>query len=178
MGAGAAVVTGFAPGITTASEHGSGGLFVAGLSGDQQVPDPVDTSALGGAIFSVNEDESEIQYALGVANTENILMAHIHMGSAMENGPVVVWLYPSPDAAEPQLKEGSFTGVLADGTITEDHLQDELQGESLGALVELMRNGNAYVNVHTEQNPAGEIRGQIMNMADLMSVMNGAAIQE
>lgn len=176
MGAGAAVVAGFAPGTATAQEDEMGGLFIAGMTGDQQVPESVDTAALGGAIFSVDEDATEIQYALGVANAENVLMAHIHAGAATENGPVVVWLYPSPDAEEPELKEGTFTGLLADGTITEEHLLDELEGESLSALVELMRSGEAYVNVHTEQNPAGEIRGQIHDVRDVLAVVNGSAM--
>ena len=30
-------------------------------------------------------------------------------------------------------------------------------------LVDLMKNGGAYVNVHTNQNQNGEIRGQIMS---------------
>lgn len=173
MGAGAAVVAGFGPGVATAQADETGSLFVAGMTGDQQVPEPVDTSALGGAVFSVDEDETEIQYALGVANAENVLMAHIHAGSATENGPIVVWLYPGPDAEEPELKEGTFTGLLAEGTITEEHLLDELEGESLSALVELMENGEAYVNVHTEQNQAGEIRGQIHDVEDVLAVMNG-----
>jgi hypothetical protein len=36
-----------------------------------------------------------------------------------------------------------------------------LAGGSLDDLVHLIRTGQAYVNVHTEQYPAGEIRGQI-----------------
>jgi hypothetical protein len=34
-----------------------------------------------------------------------------------------------------------------------------IQGKRLDELVALMQNGTAYVNVHTEQNPQGEIRG-------------------
>jgi len=34
-----------------------------------------------------------------------------------------------------------------------------LQEKQLNDVVALMQNGTAYVNVHTEQNPQGEIRG-------------------
>lgn len=34
-------------------------------------------------------------------------------------------------------------------------------GITWSLLVDLMRHGNAYVNVHTTGNPAGEVRGQI-----------------
>ena len=30
------------------------------------------------------------------------------------------------------------------------------------SLIALMRTGNVYVNVHTSNNPGGEVRGQIM----------------
>lgn len=34
-------------------------------------------------------------------------------------------------------------------------------GKSLSAMIKEIRSGNTYVNVHTNQNPNGEIRGQI-----------------
>ena len=34
--------------------------------------------------------------------------------------------------------------------------------KQLSDLVRTMRDGETYVNVHTQQNPNGEIRGQIM----------------
>jgi hypothetical protein len=37
----------------------------------------------------------------------------------------------------------------------------QLAGATLADLVEHIVAGNAYVNVHTSQFPAGEIRGQI-----------------
>ncbi len=47
------------------------------------------------------------------------------------------------------------------GTITRENLVGPLQGHSLRTLIRQMRSGNAYVNVHTRQNPNGEMRGQI-----------------
>ena len=56
---------------------------------------------------------------------------------------------------------GKSNGVLAEGTITSANLTGPLAGKTIKDLINVMRSGNAYVNVHTKQNPAGEIRGQI-----------------
>ncbi|MBV5349588.1 CHRD domain-containing protein [bacterium] len=45
--------------------------------------------------------------------------------------------------------------------LTDKDLTDEFSGKSIGALVELIKSGKAYVNVHTDAYPDGEIRGQI-----------------
>ena len=132
--------------------------FRTHLTGAEEVP-AVDTRAQGQATFKLNKEGNAIEYKLIVANIENVLMAHIHNAPAGDNGGVVVWLYPA--APPPQLIEGSFNGVLAEGTITEDDFVGTLAGQSMDDLLELMRSGNTYVNVHTTQNPAGEVRGQI-----------------
>jgi hypothetical protein len=88
-----------------------------------------------------------------------VLMAHIHIGPAGVNGPVVVWLYP--EGPPPQLIEGRFDGILAEGVITEADLVGMLAGMTMDDLVAEMLAGNTYVNVHTTQFPGGEIRGQI-----------------
>jgi hypothetical protein len=38
-----------------------------------------------------------------------------------------------------------------------------MQGKQISDLAAAMNNGTTYVNIHTEQNPQGEIRGQIMS---------------
>jgi CHRD domain len=38
-----------------------------------------------------------------------------------------------------------------------------LAGKQISDLVDLMKNGGAYVNIHTQENQNGEIRGQIMS---------------
>ncbi|MFH5832767.1 CHRD domain-containing protein [Halalkalibaculum sp. DA3122] len=132
--------------------------FRAHLKGSNEVP-PVETDAQGQAIFQVSKDGSSIDYKLIVANIENVLMAHIHNAPSGQNGGVVVWLYPQ--APPPQLIEGQTQGILAEGTITADELVGSLEGQTLDALISEMKAGNTYVNVHTTQNPPGEIRGQI-----------------
>lgn len=132
--------------------------FRTHLWGENEV-EPVETNAQGQAIFKVSSDGTSIYYKLIVSNTENVRMAHIHNAPAGENGGVVVWLYP--DSPPPQLIDGRFQGVLAEGTITEDDLTGSLAGETMEVLLEGIKTGNTYVNVHTVQNPGGEIRGQI-----------------
>lgn len=132
--------------------------FRTHLKGENEVP-AVETNAQGQAIFKVSSDGNSINYKLIAANIENVLMAHIHNAPAGQNGGIVVWLYPS--SPPPQLIPGRFQGVLAEGTITADNFMGSLEGQTIADLVELMESGNTYVNVHTEQNPPGEIRGQI-----------------
>ena len=132
--------------------------FVAHLSGDEEVP-PVDTKAQGQALFHLPKDADEISYKLIVANIENVTQAHIHLAPAGANGPVVAWLYP--DSPPSELIPGRSDGVLATGTISAADLVGPLEGATLEDLLEAMIDGDTYVNVHTQQFPPGEVRGQI-----------------
>lgn len=128
------------------------------LSGAEEAP-AVDTSAQGQAVFQVDEDGTAVDYRLNVANIDDVLMSHLHLAPAGTNGPIVVWLYP--DAPPPQLIEGRTQGTLATGTITADDLVGPLAGGSLDDLLDAIRAGTVYVNVHTTAFPGGEIRGQL-----------------
>ena len=132
--------------------------FHAHLDGKDQVP-PAKTKAQGEALFNLSKDGDSIHYKITVANIENVTMSHIHEGAVGANGSVVVWLYPS--APPPKLISGKSNGVLAEGTITSASLVGPLEGKSLTDLVNDIKSGKAYVNVHTSQYPGGEIRGQI-----------------
>ena len=52
-------------------------------------------------------------------------------------------------------------GERASGDFTADDFEGTLQGKSMTDLLNIINNGNAYVNVHTEANPPGELRETI-----------------
>ncbi|WP_119279679.1 CHRD domain-containing protein [Calidithermus roseus] len=128
---------------------------------------PDDSLARGNALFGLSAEGSELHYKLIVANIENVVASHIHLGPAGANGPVVAFLYgPAAPGG------GRTDGVLAEGTITAANLVGPLAGRPLGDLIAAMEAGNAYVNVHTNDGvappntgpgdfPGGEVRGQI-----------------
>jgi CHRD domain len=116
--------------------------FTAKLTGKDEVP-PVNTQATGTAQFQLSSDGKEINYDLTTTNLNGFMMAHIHQGKAGENGQPVAPL---------QMEKGK---------ITSSDLQGPLAGKQISDLVDLMKNGGAYTNVHTQQNQNGEIRGQI-----------------
>lgn len=132
--------------------------FRAHLSGDQEVPSN-ESKAQGQAIFQLSKDGTELSYKLIVANLDNVRMAHIHLGAAGTNGPVVAWLYhPS---GSPVLIPGTTNGVLAEGVIKAENLVGPLLNQPFSVLLNAINEGNTYVNVHTIAYPPGEIRGQI-----------------
>jgi hypothetical protein len=121
-----------------------------------------ETDAWGHAVFNLSAGGTELRYRLIVHNIEDTLMAHIHLAPPGEDGPPVMWLYP--DAPPPQLIEDRFDGVLGKGTIRATDLVGPLQDMTLEDLLDAMRAGNTYVNVHTGLYPGGEIRGQIESL--------------
>ena len=123
------------------------------LSGDQEVP-PVDTEATGIADFSSSNDGNGIDYTITASDIEGATAGHIHFGIEGQNGPIVVTLF---DFDSPQDE------VSESGTITSDDLSGTLEGMQISDLVDAFNDGNAYANIHTQQNPNGEIRGQIIS---------------
>lgn len=140
------------------SEHAQEHDFHAHMTGDQEVP-PNASRAQGVTVFTLSDDGLSMHYTLKLSGIQNVTQAHIHLAPRGANGPVVLWLYPDQPPAQPI--PGPFRGVLRARTVTAADLVGQLAGQPLGALVDLMRAGETYVNVHTSQIPAGEVRGQI-----------------
>jgi hypothetical protein len=97
-----------------------------------------------------------MSYELAVDNIEGVLFAHIHQGNEFENGPIVVTLFNATDGPTDEID-----GTLESGDFTAEDLEGPLQGLTMADLVDSIQSGQAYVNVHTEANLPGEIRGTI-----------------
>ncbi len=126
--------------------------YSAVLSGDEEVP-PVDTQAVGIADFA--PAENSVEYAINATEIEGTTAGHIHFGIEGENGPIIVTLFKY-DTPQNQVSES--------GTITSGNLTGPLQGLQVSDLIDAFNEGNTYANIHTEKNPNGEIRGQIINL--------------
>jgi hypothetical protein len=129
--------------------------FSATLSGKDEVP-PTESNATGWAKFQSNDNGTEVSYWVNITGLKKITGAHIHNGSAEQNGDIVVAL-----AKEKSAKDADNPTISLKGNITKDDLQGPLDGKEVSELVSLMTDGNAYVNAHTDKYQKGAIRGQI-----------------
>lgn len=123
-------------------------LYEIALTGDEEVP-PVDTTATGVASISLKLDVSEVTVNGSFRGLSSTLMetsgsaAHVHEGALGVAGGI---LFNVTVAPEP----GDLSGTMA---IAHTLTPDELTSYQSGLL---------YLNVHTEDNPTGEIRGQMV----------------
>lgn len=132
--------------------------FTAHLIGANETP-PVESQGQGQAIFTLSKDGTVLHYKVIVANLETAtILAHIHCGAEGVMGPPIANLFTG-DAT-------NKNGVIAEGDITSVIPRSEVacQGTAVSTfndLIARLRNGTAYVNVHTTEHGGGEIRGQI-----------------
>jgi hypothetical protein len=127
--------------------------FTAVLTGSQEVP-PVTTDASGVALLYFDHHAKELRFRVDVAKLKDPLFSHIHLAPVGANGGVIANLRLDK-------LEGEVNGKYAEGTIKEADLVGNLKGGSLSILKEAMERGYTYVNIHTDKNRPGEIRGQI-----------------
>lgn len=148
--------------------HAEEQKFTAALNGDQEVP-PVTSSAKGWAW--VNPMEESVWYKINVTGIDKVTGAHIHNAKSGENGDVVVTLFKSDSPTGPK------DGILAEGNFTPTDIEGPMKGKALADLVTAMKNGETYINVHTEANPKGEIRGQLAMGNDEMAMSDSSMMK-
>ena len=139
-------------------DDGGDRRFRAVLTGAEEVPDPVDTDTTGRATFRANRAETEIDFKLKIRRADGILAVaggHIHCAPAGSNGPVAAFL---AGAVPPAGFDGK---VEIKATLTDASVLPTDCGTTIAELLDAMRAGDTYVNIHSAGNPAGEIRGQI-----------------
>lgn len=94
--------------------------------------------------------------------TSNVTMAHIHgPASTTANAGVILDFVPSMSSV---ISAGTRTGQIVQASFDLDALTVSSTGVlrvQPDELINFLNTGQAYVNVHTQNNPGGEIRGQI-----------------
>ena len=106
------------------------------LVGAEETP-PITTAATGAGTISIAADKS----VSGTVKTQGIegTVAHIHLGAVGQAGPPIITLTKG---------NGGAWSVPAGSKLTDDQYAS-------------FKAGNLYVNVHSADHPAGEIRGQL-----------------
>lgn len=141
-----------APATVLAAEQ-----FTATLTPGAEVP-PVTCEAdcSGSASVTISDDETSIDYEVTFENLsdENTpSAAHIHFGGADVSGPVMI-----PFEVGPSPFSGTFNEA--------DYVAEDGIPATWAEALDAIRDGDAYVNVHTATNPGGEIRGQLDALPD------------
>ena len=113
---------------------GSGAIKVS-LTPAEEVP-PAKSDGKGSGSFRVAEDGT----ITGSVSTEGVkgTMAHIHQGAKGANGPVIV----------PLTKNGDTYSVPEGRKLSADQIK-------------ALKDGNLYVNVHSDRYKGGEVRAQL-----------------
>jgi hypothetical protein len=111
------------------------------LSGEQEVP-AVETNASGEAYLLYDSSDGALTLNTWARDIIAATAAHIHQAEAGVNGDIIIPLEANAET------EGLWQ-VAADTTLSSDQAS-------------ALEMANLYVNVHTEANPGGEIRGQIL----------------
>ena len=131
--------------------------FAAVLTGEEEVP-PVATDMSGIVRIRFNDDFTAAAFSLTVTDGVRVQQAHIHCGVAGVNGPIVVFLagFHAPG--------WDVDGKWIDHVVfTRANIVNPACGATLVELVQSMKDGKTYANVHTVAHPGGEIRGQIVS---------------
>ncbi|MBI5056512.1 MAG: CHRD domain-containing protein [Nitrospirae bacterium] len=150
-----AAVLDFVPPPIVPNPTGQSITLTISLTGSSEVP-PVVTTGSGTATLIVDLDTREISGTLAFSGLSSAATAaHIHQAAAGANGPIAVAL------------TGGAGGTSGVGTVPATILTEEQ--------FNVLKADGLYINVHTSNNPAGEIRGQIIfTGVTLSATLSGA----
>ncbi|MFK8161042.1 MAG: CHRD domain-containing protein [Lewinella sp.] len=134
--------------------HLAKGYFGANLAGINANPNAVKTTGNGFFLFDLCGNQ-----LTGVGSIDDLSSdfdasiaggSHVHFGDAASTGGIA---FPLAGAIAPSLRNGFFQPEQNTFTV-DDGSRDALL------------NGGLYINIHTTENPSGEIRGQLLRDDD------------
>ncbi len=148
---------------------GDGLQFGAVLSGAQEVPE-VFTITTGEIKAEFDDALIEVEVRLRVRDGVAVDRAHFHCARPGVNGSIAFGIVdPGPADCNPaELAAGDLECTLTNDDFAGADCDPEVGRpvNNIAALAFAMRDGLIYANVHTLANPAGEIRGQLLEADD------------
>ncbi len=131
--------------------------FTAALNGGNEIP-AVNTGSAGTATVSLNATTGVVTYRVDVYNMPvGTTAGHFHAGAAGTIGPTVVNFTIATGISN----DYAITGTASATDLTLRAAQGIGSWEDFQQALLL---GNIYVNVHSTNNPGGEIRGQLVRV--------------
>jgi hypothetical protein len=155
--------------VATTAFAGGGREVREKLTGDEEVP-VVLTDAE--AKFKAKLFRDRIEYTLRYEDFEGeVTQAHIHIGQVLANGNIAAFLCsnlgngpPGTPACPPD--PGSVSGTITAAQVVNTAAQQGIAAGELDELVDAIRDGWTYANVHSTTSPGGEARGQLNDDRD------------
>ena len=147
--------------VAGCSEQEAAQVFSAVLGGQNEVP-PVVTNGSGNVTLTV--DGNTVTIAGSYSDLSGpATAAHIHgPAPAGQNAGVLFTLTVTEGATA---GSGTLSGTTTDFEVDNPPGVSTQQDQSL-RLSDLLASGEAYINVHTANNPPGEIRGQLTSTGE------------
>lgn len=145
------LVPGCPPGSVGNNDDDGGGpglevSFTATFSGAQEAP-PVESDGTGSGTFTLNTAGTVLSYEITASGLSGpVTLAHFHIGPPGVSGGIV---FEITDA----ITEDEDGNITAAG-------EWQIDAADVTALLD----GDIYVNLHTAAHPAGEIRGQLVEV--------------
>jgi hypothetical protein len=154
--------------VVTTAIAGGGKNIREQLTGYEEDPLALSTTGKGTFHAWIDESEQRIFYRLRYEGLEgDVTQAHIHFGGRAQSGGISVWL--CSNLASPPTPPGTPACPVPDGTVSDSLEAADVVGPAgqgigageFGELVDAIRAGATYANVHSTKYPGGEIRAQL-----------------
>jgi hypothetical protein len=136
------------------------------LEGFQEVP-ALSTTGVGKCEVKISNDETTVRVELSYSDLVGVVQqAHIHFGQLSINGGIVLFLCtnlgngPAGTPACPA-PSGEVTRTLTSADVVAGAAGQGIAAGELLEVIDAIRAGAAYCNVHSALYPGGEIRGQL-----------------
>ena len=123
-------------------------VFTATLNGANEAPTAVTTTATGHATVTILGDSLVSWEVIIDSPIDSVIAGHIHRHAADSVAGNVQVNFAPP-----------ATGIGFSGTVT---LGSSSPAGAADSIFQIMRDGRAYVNIHTRKNQGGEIRGTLV----------------